>query len=441
MLKSLVVLSLLAIASASTTFPLSGITVATATSIAVTAAYPDAGVAPTITTAISYPTTYDSSQASLALFTITAGVATFTGNNTVQSGILTLTNGGDTVTVVFGATLVAGTKTTTLASSGAYLKFLNSGNYAASVTLITDTFGTYSVTQTGGFPAVVATKYTPPTVTAFNLVSPQSAGCDATSCTGYLNGTVAATSRPLSSWTTFLSSTHASTGVVFYSSAGLTSGAADFNTDSINGLVAAVGGLVGGVWTPSLTGTIIDTAVPKNDHLAISGQFLESAGRNTYFSQSVIGAFQASVQISSGSTDVTAPTCSLLSVLPATITTVDTLVAFTVTLACADESGGSGLWTTGVFATASVTGGATHSFAFPVVGSQISGVPPYVSGTLAVVGVYAIDNAGNAALYGSCGGVSGYDSLGCAGGGSSSSASTVAFSLFSVLLAVFVLIA
>jgi len=439
----LVVLSLLAIASATTPHALSEIAGAV-TTVTVTATYPDAGTAPVLT-ALTYTTTYDSSPASPALFTI-AGTATFSSvNNTVAAGSLILTNGGDTVTVGIAVTGITGLTATLV--GGGYPKFLNTGNYAASVVLVSSLLNTNTVTlSSGAFPAVAATKYTPPTLSAFNLVSPQSGGCDATSCANNLNGTLTLSSTTQGTgWYTFLRSSHAAQGVVFATEATVTAGASNFNSDTNLRLATSVGGTSNGVFTPTFSGVSSNTHIPStsNDNFAISGLLIDTSSRYTYFSEATVGAKQASVQINTASADITAPTCTVLTVAPTTVTTVDTSAPVTVTLTCADETGGSGLWLAGFFGTASVTSGTPYSFAVShsVAGTYVTGVPPYVTGTLSVVGVWAIDNAGNAALYGSCGSTTGYDTVCGGGGGGSSSASTVAFSLFSVLLAVLVLFA
>jgi len=434
---------LLAIASASTTHSLSDISGVVST-VTVTAAYPDAGVAPVLT-ALTYTTTYDSSATNLALFTIT-GAATFTANNTIQGGYLVLTNGGDTVNVfIIASQPISGSNAVTL-SGGGYPKFLNTGNYAASVTLTTAIQSTYSVTLSTAFTAVAATKYTPPAISSFNLVSPQNGGCDAISCDNSINGTIAFTPAIGTGWFTYLRSSHATTGVLFGTQAGLTAGAANFNTDTFAKLATTVGGVVNGVFETQLIGISSATHIPQGDNFAISGLLVDgTSSRTTWFSEAVVGVKQASVTISTGSTDVTAPTCTAVTVSPTTISTVAAPVSVTITVICGDETGGSGLWTSGYFATASITNGNAGSVSLsdtvdPNTHTTTQPIGPYVSGSITVVGVFAIDNAGNAALYGSCGGNTGFDTLGCSGGGSSS-ASTVAFSLFSVLLAMLVLLA
>jgi len=274
------------------------------------------------------------------------------------------------------------------------------------------------------------------------LVTPQSGGCDGVSCDNNINGTIALSTTQGTTWTTYLRAPLASTGVLFGTQAALTNGAADFNQDTNVRLVTTVGGVVNGIWTPTFSGISSNTHIPQNNNFLISG-LLNDNGRNTWFSEAVVGAKQASVKISTGSSDVTAPTCTAVTVSPTTLATGATGGTVTVTVTCADESGGSGLWTSGYFAVATPTNGNISPF--PIAGGVVANVHtqqiiPYVSGTVTIVGVWAIDNAGNAALYGSCGGNTGFDSLGCAGGGSSS-ASTVVFSLFSVLLAVLVLLA
>jgi len=105
-------------------------------------------------------------------------------------------------------------------------------------------------------------------------------------------------------------------------------------------------------------------------------------------------------------------------------------VTVNVAVTCTDA--GSGVWVSGVFVQASATNGPlsqTIAYTAPTSFNVI----PYVSGSISIIGVWAVDNAGNSVVYGSCGSAQGYDSMGCAGSGSSSDASTVAISMFSLV--------
>jgi len=325
---------------------------------------------------------------------------------------------------------------------------LNTGSYSASVVISTVTFATYTGSLSGGFPAVAATAYPPPSVQSFSAVSPQTGGCDSTGCTGNFNGTLALTpGRANTLWNTILRSPEATTGVRFISGSQVSSsGAANFNTDTYSKFSAAIGGMSMGVFAAQTVLSPLSTILTAGDAYAISGQATEQIYRTTYFSESVLGAKQASVTLTGGGSDKVAPTCTVVTVAPTTVTTVKVSVPVTLTITCADNTGGAGLWTVGYFGTASVTSGAGSHAVFGAAftagtSTQTIGIPPYITGTFTVAGVFAADNAGNVALYGSCAGAPGFDSIGCSGGGGSSSASTAAFSLVSiVVLALFALL-
>jgi hypothetical protein len=215
-------------------------------------------------------------------------------------------------------------------------------------------------------------------------------------------------------------------------------GAADFNDGTSISL--SIGGTVNGMWTAAATNSATDL-VPTGATFALSAAVSEQGGRGTWYSEGTVGAFQSSVVLTpAGTADVTAPVCTVVTIAPITATTDFDVATATLTITCSD-TGGSGVWIKGAFAQTALTTGTqsseTVSFVFTGASSTVQ-IPPYISGTLTVIGVFAVDNSGNAALYGSCGSISGYDSLGCGGG--SSDASSVAVSLFAmVVLAIFAL--
>jgi hypothetical protein len=366
-------------------------------------------------------------------FTIT-GKGFYTGNNTVIAGTLTLTSGSDTVNINFGAASAEGNFT--VSSNFNTPRFLVTGNYNAAVKLTTSAAtGTYSVSLPAAFPVVAATAYTQPAL-AVTLLSPQSGGCDATGCDLAINGTVAVTPATQGTAYVFLRSSASTSGAYYQSGQALTSaaGAVAF-TGSISSFV---GGLSASGASAAAFLSSGNTLAPNNVALAVSAGFTDgsSSAKFTRFPEGTSG-LTASVTLTTGVTDVTAPTCSLVSFAPATINTINLPIDTTITLTCADENGGTGLWTKGVFLTATVSSGAGGSIVtdvspFTTSTSTDFYVPPYLSGSVAITGVWAIDNAGNAVVYGSCAGVVGYDSLGCSGGGSGSSASTTVVSLFAL---------
>jgi len=318
------------------------------------------------------------------------------------------------------------------------LQFMTTGSYSPSITLNTATENTYkNVAATVAAVSVAATAYVPQVVAGFKVVTPQSGGCDQNGCTGALNGSASLT--PTSRTNTFIqaflrSTSVAASGVIFSVGATVSSGAADFNAGT--SITANIGGLIGGLWIPSETSAAINTIVPTGATFAISAQTIEQSFRGTYFNEATIGAFQSSVTLTPGGTaDVTAPTCTVVTIAPATATTSISFTTSTLTVTCGDGTG-TGVWLKGVFATVQVTSGtgSTQTVALPGFSTSTTSiaVPPYISGTLNIIGVWAVDNSGNAALYGSCGGVTGYDSLGCSPSGGGSSASSVTVSLFAL---------
>jgi len=414
----------LALASAATSKPLSDITTVSGTAT-VTSAYPIGTDTPVIAS-VTYPATYDDSVFPVAAFSATGTGGTFVGNNTVSSAALTFTSGSDSTTVLLFATVTGNTFTVT---SVGYPKFLTTGTYSASLK-ISAVGGVYSVTPTTALASITTTLYAPLTISASSFVNPQAGSTT-------LNGSItfAPTTRVGSSATVFLSpSTVATSGVAYYASATIVTGVADFNTGS--SIVNAVGGLVSGVWVPAIPNTAGATLLAAGATYGISARVTESGARGGGYAAGTAN-LQASVVLSAGSTDVTVPVCTAATVLPATLSTVNGLsnpLVFTIT--CTDS--GSGLFTSGAFlaiTTTSGNGGSQTEVVTVTGGTYSLNVPNYVSGSLNIVGVFAVDNAGNAVVYGNCGGAVGYDSLGCAsgGGGGSSSASAIAMSLFAVV--------
>jgi hypothetical protein len=433
----LIVLSLLAIVSATTNRALSEITGAV-TTLTVTATYPDAGVAPTVTS-LTYPTTY--SSVNPTAFTI-VGAGSFVGNNTIAYGTITFTNGGTSVTVQFGAGSPTGNNQV-LGANGAVV-FTVGGTYTPSLVQVTTAaLRTYTVTV-AGLVNVAVTAYVPPTLASLQFVQPQTGGCDATGCSTPVNGSAALTpARTQTFLSVFFRPTTASTGVKFALVSSVSgAGTADFNVQS-SPLVAYVGGLVNGLFVPQSSTLASNTRIPAGNSMAVSAQSIEQNYASTYFSENSVGT---NVQFTGGSTDVTAPTCSVVTVSPttATTTTPDAPVTITVTVTCADEQGGSGLWTKGYVSQATINSGGSpvtlQAFSTLFTGATDTfDIPtPYISGSFSIIGVFAVDNAGNAVLYGSCADVADLSTV-C---GAGSSASTVAVSLFSmVILALFALFA
>jgi len=427
-MKVVLILAVVSIASAATLHPLSSIGVAFSGNIAVTSDYPDNSAYPTLAS-VTYPTTYDSSAPSPALFSVAGNGLSF-GNNTVQFGNLVFTNANDVVTVPLGATASVNNGFVLAASS--YPKFLNSAIYTASVQLTTLTLGVYTVTPTTALLSLTATKFTPQTLASLRVISPQSAGCDGGGCAGSaLNATAFFTPTGVveNSRIYLRASTVAAAGGVFSVETSVTPGTGGANF--LGGLVEqsvvfSYGGLQNGIWQAADTNSPTLTQVPTGATFALSASTTDNYARVSYFNEATTGAFQATAVLmtTTDAPDITAPTCNLVTVEATTLITQKVAVLQTVVLSCADETGGSGFWTSGFFYTFVTSTGNTVSG----VGFNSISIAPFVSGTINIVGVFAVDNGGNAALYGSCAGVVGYDSLGCGGG--SSSASSVVVSLF-----------
>jgi len=439
MAKTLVVLSLLvASCYAVTNHALSEIVTQTLTT-AVTAQYPDAGVAPVITQ-FWYSTTWDSSAYVFpaAGFQIN-GYATITGNNTVSVGYLTLVNGGDSVLVGWSLSLcvplATNTFNCTIVGSG-YPLFRNTGLYSVSNSaFVIGSLSTVSLPYGPGYPNVAGTKYTAQTISVFNFSSPQSGGCDTNGCTRSPVGNIAITpGKSGGSFTTILRSPTAASGTRYItSSLPNNAGVVNLAIDTSTRIQATIGGLVNGLWSPKAVQPASSTLVPQGQPLFISAQLYDTDPfHQTYISEATVGALQSTVTLTGGSTDVTAPTCSVATLSPATITTQDASVMLTLTITCSDGTG-SGIWTKGAFLQANTVGGATYVYdASPFVTptAQVT-VYPHLTGSVQLIGVWAADLAGNVALYGSCGGIMGYDSI-CGGG--SSSASTISVSIFALVV-------
>jgi len=418
--------------------------------VQVTATYPSVGTAPVVTT-LTNDNAYNSNAVTLGAFTI-GGTATYTLNNTLSGCAITYSNGGDNVVLSVGAvgSCSSPTQCTAILTGGGFPVFKNTATYTvSSILCATDNGFNYNVPLPATTTNVAATGWAAPTITAYNLVSPQNGGCDDLGCDNNINGTATTTARASLFLSTILRNPAANSGVRYVTTATVSAaGASDFNTDTVSQVSANVGGLVNGLWLwrASLAASL--TLVPKNQAMSVSAQVSQiSSGisRVASFPESFFGgALSSSVTLTVGSTDVTPPTCSVATLSPATITTTDVIATGTLTVTCTDEAGGSGLWMKGAFLQASITNGPGATFTIP---SPVSGatatfsVIPYVSGTLSITGVYAVDNAGNSVVYGSCGNAQGYDTMGCAGAGGSS-ASTVAISMFSlVFLAIYALFA
>jgi len=447
-MMKLVVLSLFAaVAIAGQVRPLGDVTTVSA-AVTVTAAFPSAGQAPTITS-LSNPATYDSSAVTPGLFSVT-GSATYATNNTITYCAVTYSGGGDNVVVNVGA--LPGVNGVATLIGSAYPVFMTTSTYTvSSISCVTANYFTYNnLALPMTLTAVAATGYVKPTITAYHLVSPQNGGCDDLGCDLHMNGTAMTTARANLLLTSVFRNPASTSGVIYTTQAVVNSdGTCNFNTDTNAPINANIGGVVGNQWVLTESLTSGQTLLPKNQAMSVSALITQGpivSPRYTAFQESFFtGGLTNSVTFNVGSTDVTPPTCSVATLTPASINTVNVDVTATLTVTCAD-TGGSNLWIKGAFVQATVTTGQPFTYIFPfafTTPTTTLSVFPYVSGSMSIIGVFAVDNAGNSVLYGGCGNAAGYDSVGCAGaGGGSSSASTVTLSVFAfVFLAISALFA
>lgn len=138
-----------------------------------------------------------------------------------------------------------------------------------------------------------------------------------------------------------------------------------------------------------------------------------------------------------GDTDSTPPDCSAVTFNPIEANTTDTMgVQITATIVCADS--GEGQRYSGLFLRGTTSSGAVIDY--PSNPQTTSGssvvtfnVPPYVSGNIAVIGVWSIDGAANTVLYGECG--DNADEYQTICGASNTSASSTMAASFAIVIA------
>jgi len=422
----------LAVASAVTTHSFSELT-STNSVFTLLSNYPSGSQAPTLST-LTYSPSYDSAQTTTP-FTLT-GSGTSVGNNTVSSGYITLTGSADTVQIKFNV----GTVGNAFTFSGSSYPKLLSTSYSVTATLVTSNFGVYSASLMAAFPNVSpVTPYVPPTLQAVNVVSPQSP-CDSNECLVTVNATATINPyRPAQQINLYFNSGAPATGALFYTLAGTgqsgtgTDGSANFARFGTL-MVAVIGGVSQGgfvIQEQQSDSTLTMLPTPAGNMYSISAQTEEvvpSGYRTTYYNAAQVGSFQGGVSFTNGATDVTAPTCTVVSFSPVQLTDGGST---TLTVTCNDAS----LWIKGAFVQLATTSGLGASEVFPVTFASATmsiPIPANVQGTATVIGVFAADNAGNVALYGSCGGISGWDTI--CGGGGSSSASHAAVSFFALIV-------
>jgi hypothetical protein len=214
-------------------------------------------------------------------------------------------------------------------------------------------------------------------------------------------------------------------GVVWSTNAASTTGA--YTADQWSNLSPAVGYWCGNQFVSTIP--ISPNTFPQNSAITVGGITITHTaipvGSNSVTAPAGNAQFTSTV----GSNDVATPVCTSASFGATTVNSATTN-SITVTTVCADS--GAGLSSSGVFIRATANAGFHFDFIQSTSGSPQTGswsVPKFQAGTAEIIGVYAVDQAGNAIVYGSCGDLSSsYSSL-CGGGGSGSSALVASFAV------------
>lgn len=363
--------------------------------------------------------------------TIFAGAAYTSGNNvnSVQfTGVQSTTTAGVTTDVY---TNTGSTQTFRFDTAGSVPVTVSGGSSVGYV------FASLSLPGSAtGNPCVVTGSYSAPTLSTFTVISPN--GCTSTGCTAAPNATatVAPVAATWSMVATFRANTAPQAGVFATFSTCDATSLCNFASGFASPWTGSFGGFSALGYAASNTLAAGSTLVPQTGTAVGSALILDS--RNSWASfinEATFGGKQVPITFPVGSTDVTPPTCSSAAFVPATGTTVSSTFSTVLTITCQDA--GSGLYRKGAFGTVSV-GNTPLTIVYNMAGATASTTeifPPYVSGQLQIVGVWAVDNALNSVLYGGCGtSGAGYTTIGCsAGGGSgSSSASSVSLSIFAL---------
>jgi len=436
---------LVVVAYAGQVLPLSGLTTAPATpAFSLTSAYP--GTAPTITvTAFTGISAY---AAGASPPTIGQVSITFTyPANLNQSVFVSVAypQGNNANAVSFtgvSSTTAAGVTTDTYTNTGTSqsFRFDVAGTYPVVVsggTTLGFVFSSLALPGSAtGTNLVVTGNYAAPTLNTYTMITPN--GCTTTGCTSAPNAT--ATIAPvLSVWSisSYFRALGATQAGVFGTAASCDSNAfCNYDSAFASAWTGSFGGFTSAGYSPASSLSSGSTLVPQTGMASGSAYIFDSRQSYiTYINEATFGAKQGAITFPVGSTDVTSPTCTTASFSPTSQNTVSTSVTTDLTITCAD--GGSGLFRKGVFGTATY-GSVTETFAYNQAGGAVGALtvsfPAYITGTLNIVGVYAVDNALNSVLYGSCGSITGYSTIGCTGGGGggSSSASTVSLSIFAL---------
>jgi hypothetical protein len=281
----------------------------------------------------------------------------------------------------------------------------------------------------------VTSAYTPLVVSTLNIPTPQDFGCIDSGCpiSTYPQGNITLTTA---GFRTFfhLKSSNAATGGLFLYSLSMPSTFGKFPTNGADTMYFAVGSHENGVYNTD-NGYVYQQFLltPKVGTASVALE-LYQGGAVTPVSSASLGAsgFVNTVAFTRGTTDVAPPDITGVAFSTTTVMTSTFTTLFTATITATDASG---IWLYGVVMRAVPTGDVPQDALFSTnsmgAASNVVNiyVPAYVSGTYDMIGVFAVDQAGNAVLYGSCGSVSNIDSL-C---GTASAASSLAVSIFAVV--------
>jgi len=293
------------------------------------------------------------------------------------------------------------------------------GSYTATITLYV-----YGVSQTSAtFTFTVATAYTTPTMitptfSAFDLPASSNTTTPAITATMTAGTFDAASAYTAGVYLTGAAPQGVAWGTIAFNSAG--------NFDSWSPLTPVIGRWCGQAFLPysgvSLTsgyslpqGLTITTggATIRKTAVSASNSFTSLPGNNNFMT-------------TAGTVDTTPPACTAANFAQTSIPTGTTPgVTVVVTVTCTGAQY--------MAAIVRATSGSIHDDALVANGVGYT-VPLFHTGTAEVIGVIAVDTAGNAVLYGSCGDLA--DSMGTLCGGGGSSSSTVVASLAVVMMCI-----
>jgi len=273
-------------------------------------------------------------------------------------------------------------------------------------------------------------------VTHISIATPVNAACTANTCTGSLSGNVTTTGSISLAGAFLKPLVGGSDGRLFVT--GTPMGAPTFSIGSSTHTGAIILLSKFSLNQITLTNFVPYTADWSSEYVAAISN--SNFNPKVYDSSDIAAnGLGSTVTVNNGGTDSTAPTCTGVTYSSQTLTTTTDYVSVDITAACTDNVGGVGIAYTAVIVSGTQTAGiTTQSVAFSLtanVATTFNYVPPYFTGQFAVIGVIAVDNSGNTALYGSCGTSTDFGQL-CPGAGSSATSVLSSVSAFVAVLVV-----